>query len=101
MREVHDLLVFLNKQAGKGLEPEHLVRRVEIMGRVATALDEQEQRVLRGETPLKLSERDAPELFDAQRIASRMDLFARPANIAVRLAMWILRRFYLRRPGTG
>jgi hypothetical protein len=101
VREVHDLLVFLNKRAGKGLEPDDQIRRIDLMGRVAIALDAQEQRVLQGEPPLQVAKDDAPELFDAYQIAERMDAYAVPASTTVRLAMSLLRRFLRRRVGTG
>lgn len=101
IREVHDLFVVLSKYAGRGLEPADQVRRIDLMGRVAIALDAQEQRVLRGDAPLQVTRDDAPELFDAYRIADRMDSYAVPASLNSRLAMWILRRFLLRRTGSG
>ena len=100
-RQVHDLFVRLHNRAGKGLEPDDLIQRVDLMGRVSIALDAQEQRVLGGDAPMRTSEADAPELFDAYRIAARMDAYAVPAGINVRIAMWLLRRFLLRRPGNG
>lgn len=101
VKEIHDLFVFLNKHAGMGLEPDHQIRRIDLMARVAIALDAQEQRVLRGEPPLQVTREVAPELFDANRIAERMDAYAIPASINARLAMWLLRRFLRRRVGTG
>jgi hypothetical protein len=100
-REVHDLFVYLNYRAGRGLEPEDLVRRVDVMGRVSIALDGQEQRVLKGDAPLRVSKEDAPDLFDAYKIAARMDAYAVPAGVNVRIAMWLLRQFFRRRNGSG
>ncbi len=101
IREIHDLFVFLNKHAGMGLEPDDQIRRIDLMGRIATTLDAQEQRVLRGQPPLLVTRDMAPELFDANRIADRMDSYAIPASLPARLAMWLLRRFRRRRVGTG
>lgn len=100
-REVHDLFVDLSMRAGRGLEPDHLVRRVDVMGRVSVAIDAQEQRVLKGKEPLRVSRDDAPELFDAYRIAARIDQYAMPAGINARIAMWVLRRWFRRHVGTG
>ncbi len=101
IREIHDLFVFLNKRAGMGLDPEDQIRRVDLMGRVGVALDAQEQRVLHGHPPVQIAKDDAPELFDANLIARRMDAYALPASINARVAMWFLRRFFVRWRGTG
>lgn len=101
IREVHDLLVLLNKRAGRGLDPAMQVRRVDLMGRISVALDAQEHRILTGDTPVLVTQKDAPELFDAMGIARRMDAYAIPANIPSRLATWLLRRFFRRWEGTG
>jgi hypothetical protein len=101
IREVHDLFVFLNKKAGKGLEPADQVRRVDLLGRVDVALDAQEQRILKGESPLRITQKDAPELFDAMAIATRMDAYAVPPSMSVRFALWFMRRFLRRWEGTG
>lgn len=101
IREVHDLYVFLNQRAGKGLEPDDQIRRIDVAGRAAAALDAQERRVLHGEPLIEVSKHAAPELFDVYRIAERLDMYAVPPSLTVRLATWLMRHFLLRRRGRG
>jgi hypothetical protein len=89
VRAYQDLIVDLQNRAGQGLRVEDRIRSVTVMGRVADALNEQEERVRRGEAPRRLAPEAAAELFDVDRIARRMLVVDQPPSTAG----WLARRW--------
>jgi hypothetical protein len=87
IREYQSVLVDINPLVGTGLEPAELKRIVYLQVRVLNALNRQEERVVRGDPPLQLSDDVVAELFDPETgLASRLEPPAISPTIAGRMA---------------
>jgi hypothetical protein len=89
LRSYQDLLVDLENRVGQGLRVEDRIRSVTVMGRIADALNEQEERVRRGDAPRRLAPEVADELFNGEEITKRLLVIDQPPSTAG----WLARRW--------
>lgn len=89
VRAYQDLLVDLQNRAGQGLRVEDRIRSVTVMGQVADALHEQEERIRDREAPLRLAPEVAAELLNPKMIADRLLVMDQPPSTAG----WLARRW--------
>jgi hypothetical protein len=99
IRGYQSLIAELRRRFGKGLPPGYAVRSAKVMHRIYAALDEQEERLLRGEALAVVDPAVAPELFTPEGLAARMDLpwrlpsfWALQARYWLKLLRWLDRR---------
>lgn len=100
IRGYHELVAELRQRMGRGLPAEYAVHAATVLNALAMGLDEQEERLLRGEPLIRVDPAVAPELFAPEAIAERLDLPTRLPSIAAaeaRVAMDVISR--LRRRG--
>lgn len=99
-----DLVIELRSRFGRGLPPQYAARSAVVLADVISALDEQEERLLRGEQIHRLNREEVPQLFDTSSLVADLRLPRRlpsPAAVQARTVIdvlaWIERRRFGRR----
>jgi hypothetical protein len=90
IRDYQSLIADLRQLVGRTIPAGYPVRSAKVLGAVLNALDQQEERLLRGEPLHKVDPAVAPDLFGPESLAARMDLFAVPPSVqGIVVRKWI------------
>jgi hypothetical protein len=99
IRAYQAIVTELRRRFGKGLPPAYAVRSAKAMNLIYSALDEQEERLLRGKPLARVDPSLAPDLFAPESLAARIDvpwrlpsLWALQARYWLKVLGWLDRR---------
>ncbi len=90
VRAYRELIIELRGLVGRDRGPDYILQSTRVSGDAESALDRQEERLLKGELPHLLTVADDPDLFNLEGLVARVDPPILTASVAAREARFAI-----------